>query len=450
MFHDLSINEIVLRVKSGDLAVQEIAQEVIVKTQQFQDKFMPWRSFDAEKLYDSAVNFESINRTQERVPVLNFIPVGVKDVFNTVDFPTEMGSPIWSGFTPGNDARVVSNLKKNGAVIAGKTVTAEFAVHALNETLNPHDTTRTPGTSSSGSAVAVSLGILPLSLGTQTGASIIRPASFCGVYGYKPSFGLIPRTGSLKTCDSLDSIGFFVAKPQDLRMVFDSIRVHGPNYPFSYKALKDESRQKKKPGVPWKIAFVKGHTWGFALPYAQNKLMSFINVLSKNTQDFCIQELVLPEVFSTAHEMHAIIYNKSLSYYFMNEFKSEQPMSKWLKSMIEDGDKISIGLFNNALDYQKVVLKELDDILCQYDVVLSLSTSSVAPKRGVEELPDPSLVWTMCHLPTLNVPLFEHEKKLPFGLQVFSRKYNDYLLLSFVDFMINRGFFPKRPCPVNQ
>ena len=131
-----------------------------------------------------------------------------------------MGSSIWSKHYAGNNARVIDNLICSGAHIIGKTVTAEFAVHSLNETLNPHDITKTPGTSSSGSAVAVQIGNVPFALGSQTAGSIIRPASFCGVWGFKPSFGLIPRTGVLKTTDTLDTVGILSSHGSNLRNVF--------------------------------------------------------------------------------------------------------------------------------------------------------------------------------------------------------------------------------------
>jgi Asp-tRNA(Asn)/Glu-tRNA(Gln) amidotransferase A subunit family amidase len=174
-----------------------------------------------------------------------------------------MGSAIWKDFMPGNDSRCVDSLKKSGAIIGGKTVTAEFAVHSLNETLNPHDIKLTPGTSSSGSAVAVLLGIFPVAIGTQTAGSIIRPASFCGVYGFKPSFGIIPRTGMLKTTDSLDTIGFFVSHQKNMRIVLDAIRVHGSNYPYSFEPFSDKKRQEKGKSERWRVGFVKTHTWEF-------------------------------------------------------------------------------------------------------------------------------------------------------------------------------------------
>ena len=173
------------------------------------------------------------------------MPIGVKDIINTADFPTQMGSPLWNGFTPGNDARVVFNMKRAGGLVPGKTVTAEFAVHTLGKTINPWAPERTPGTSSSGSAVAVALGMVPAALGTQTAGSIVRPASFCGVWGMKPSFGLIPRTGMLKTTDSLDTVGFFAGHAADLQRLFDGLRVDGRDYPVSHRAFTDTARQSR-------------------------------------------------------------------------------------------------------------------------------------------------------------------------------------------------------------
>ena len=172
---------------------------------------------DAYHPFCSSLSYESSLEVRDKsfpakfLP-LNGIPFGIKDIFNTQVMPTTMGSPIWAGFVAGNNARSVDSILRKGALSFGKTITAEFAVHALNATLNPYDVSKTPGTSSSGSAVAVALGIVPFALGTQTAGSIIRPASFCGVWGFKPSFGLIPRTGVLKTTDSLDTVGFSINK----------------------------------------------------------------------------------------------------------------------------------------------------------------------------------------------------------------------------------------------
>lgn len=447
MFAKYSIEDIHRKFGDGSLDPISLAEECIDKSNKYNPKFHVWAAFDADTLMLSArESMESLAQNKTLRP-LDGIPVGVKDVFNTVEFPTEMGSKIWRDFTPGNDARVVYYLKNAGSLIAGKTVTAEFAVHTLNETLNPHNINVTPGTSSSGFAAAVSLGIVPVALGTQTGASIIRPASFCGIYGYKPSFGLLPRTGSLKTTDSLDTVGFFVANPSDLIRVFDAIRVHGPNFPISYKILKDQSRQQKSSNRPWKVAFVKTHTWSMAPAYAQKSLMDFIQKL-ETFDGISVSELTLPLEFEIAHEVHTAIYNKSLSYYFAEEYRQGDQLSLVMHDMIERGNIISVDSYYRALQSQGQLIQSMDTIMMDYDVCICLSTAGEAPKRNVIEKPDSSLIWTLTHLPAVNIPIFQSPSGLPFGLQLIARKYNDYLMLSFIDTMLSEGLIPRHPYPL--
>ena len=254
LFYDNNINQLHSLIKNKEISYIDVIKETIKKTIEFDPKYHLWASFDEKELLSHIDN--------KRMPTssdndLTGIPVAVKDIFNTITLPTQMGSPLWKDFNAGNDARVVSNLKEAGAIVAGKTVTAEFAVHALNETLNPHDILLTPGTSSSGSAVAIAMGVCPVALATQTAGSIVRPASFNGIYGYKPSFGLVPRTGMLKTTDTLDTVGFFTIHYKDILKVFEAIRVKGKNYPISNEALTDKNRQYKDKSRPWRVAFLK-------------------------------------------------------------------------------------------------------------------------------------------------------------------------------------------------
>ena len=447
MFLRFSISDIHRQFEDGSLDPKSIAEECIAKVERFNSKYHAWVNFDAESLRCRALEAKDTLKLKKPLRALEGIPVGVKDVFNTSEFPTEMGSDIWKGFTPGNDARVVYYVKNAGGLIAGKTVTAEFAVHALNKTLNPHNVDVTPGTSSSGSAVAVSLGMVPVAIGTQTGASIVRPASFCGVYGFKPSFGLLPRTGSLKTTDSLDTVGFFVANPTDLKRVFDLLRVHGPNFPISYKALKDEARQTKLKNRPWNIAFVKTHTWPHAPAYAQKSFLEFAHKLN-NIDDVEVTEMTLPQEFERTHDIHAAIYDKSLSYYFAEEQRHIERISPVMTEMIERGNKISSEKYYQSLQMQEQLISNMDNILVNYDACICLSTAGEPPKRNVMELPDPSLMWTLMHLPAINAPVFISPSGLPFGLQLVSRKYNDYLLLSLIEYLVDRGILPKRPTPI--
>lgn len=446
MFRQYSISEIHRKFSDGSLDPMTVANECIARVNRFNHEFHAWVCFDSEALIQGAHKARESLARNTPFRALEGIPVGVKDVFNTADFPTQMGSELWRDFTPGNDARVVYYLKNAGGIIAGKTVTAEFAVHALNETLNPHNVDLTPGTSSSGSAVAVALGMVPVALGTQTGGSIIRPASFCGIYGFKPSFGLIPRTGSLKTTDSLDTIGFFVSHPADMWRVLEVVRVHGPNFPLSYHALKDQDRQNKPSTRPWKVAMVKTHTWSNASEYAKDSLLKFAQKLGSQ-QGVDLSEVTLPTEMERSHEVHSIIYDKSLSYYFKEEYQNQDRMSLIMREMISRGEKIPTEKYHEALETQNRLIVEMDDFLKEFDVVICLSTAGAAPLRNVIESPDPALMWTLTHLPAVSVPIFVSPEGEPFGLQLISRKYNDHLLLNFIDFLLQIGLAPTSPNP---
>ena len=437
-----TIDEIRENYSLGKLDPLDVFNYYFDKIKKLDPKFHAWVCFNLEAAEKKATLLKEKIKKNEKLKALDGIPVGVKDIFNTIDFPTQMGSPLWKGFTPGNDARCVYDIKENGGIILGKTVTAEFAVHTLNETLNPHNILRTPGTSSSGSAVAVLLDMVPVALGTQTAGSIVRPASFCGVFGCKPSFGLIPRTGILKTTDSLDSVGFFTNKLGDIKTVFDMIRVKGSNYPWSNSALADKSRQNKADNKPWKVAFIKTHTWDNAPEYAKSSVLDFVKEIQKNAA-IAIEETDISSIISEVHKTHAIIYNKTLSYYFSQEHKESKLISPVFNELIESGKQITLQQYRDALNKQNEIIEAVDKFFLNYDIVFSLSTSGEAPERNVLELPDPSLIWTFSHLPVVSVPIFKSPNNLPFGLQFCARKYNDYLLFDFLKFLSDSNTIPK-------
>jgi len=446
-FFELSIVKILDQYRKGKLTATNIAQICIEKVERMEPESLAWVSFDPKKLLDQAKVSDERLRNRGPLRQVEGIPVGIKDLFNTADFPTEMGSPIWKNFTPGNDARVVFYLKKEGALIPGKTVTAEFGVHTLGKTLNPHDPTRTPGTSSSGSAVAIATGMVPAAIGTQTAGSIVRPASFCGIYGCKPSFGLIPRTGMLKTTDSLDTIGYFVLHFEDLNRMFDVLRVHGSNYPISDAAFNDKKRQNKPSSRPWRVAFVKTHTWEFAPNYAQNAIIDWIKKLSSE-ENISVEEVNVPLMMNESHVVHSIIYDKSLSYYFVDEFKEDTLISQTMKDMISHGNSISINQYREALIKQEKMAHSMEEFFNNFDIVISLSTSGEAPLRNEIERPDPALMWTMTHLPVVSAPVFVSPDGLPFGAQIVARRYNDGLLFKFCNYLREMNLIPALSNPL--
>ncbi len=444
IYLDFSLPQIIQKIEKGDLSCRDLAVATISSIEKYESKTLAWETIDLARTRLELERFEVGGQVRNKNLKLPGIPFGVKDVFNTKDFTTEMGSPIWKGFTPGNNARVVDSLVSEGGVIVGKTVTAEFAVHALNKTINPHDPSRTPGTSSSGSAAAITRGMVPFTLATQTAGSITRPASFCGVWGMKPSFGMIPRTGSLKTTDSLDSIGFLSAHGESLRVILDSSRVSGPDYPYVYKNVDFYGSHPKNLKIPWRIGFVKTHVWDMAEKYVQDEIKNLVNKISKEN-GFFVDEIEWPEEFVNVHSKHATIYNKSLSYYFKNEKEIDKDLkiTPLMMEMINKGEVISLKEYTDALKYQDEFCSKLDSLFKDYDIIISLATSSSAPLRNEKTIEDPSLIWTFGHLPAITAPQFRSPEALPFGVQFISRKWNDYLLLQGIEKLIAEDILPK-------
>ncbi len=446
-FSHLGISGLQKGYRSGEFTPVDVANSCIAAFKQLNPRYQAWVCFDEDKLLDAAQAVTDGIAQSNPPRALDGVPVAVKDIFNTVDFPTQMGSPLWKGFTPGNDARAVFNLKRAGAVIPGKTNTAEFAVHTLGDTINPHAAQLTPGTSSSGSAVAVATGMVPVALGTQTAGSIVRPASFCGVWGCKPSFGLIPRTGMLKTTDSLDSVGYFVGHAQDLAVVLDALQVHGRNFPISHAALNDAARQTKSANRPWRIAVVRPqHVWAHVPDYASQALTLWCDKLGRDAH-FEVVERALPSELASSHTVHETIYNRALAYYFKEEYKRTELVSPVMNRLIEAGQQIDNTRYEAALENQVALARQMDAFFDGCDAIVTLSTAGQAPPREQEEAPDSALIWTLTHLAVVGAPAFVSPQGLPFGLQVVARRYNDPLLFKLVADLVGAGHLPTQAFP---
>jgi Asp-tRNA(Asn)/Glu-tRNA(Gln) amidotransferase A subunit family amidase len=311
-------------VNNQQVLATEVTKVFLERIDRLNPQLKAWKFLNHEYALEQAGWVDKIGKPMS----LNGVPIGVKDIFNTEVFPTEMDSPVWKGHIAGNDARCVSYLKDRGGIILGKTDTAEFAVHNPGDCLNPWDINRVTGTSSGGSAVAVATAMSPVALATQTAGSTIRPASWCGVYGMKPSFGLIPRTGVLKTTDTLDNIGFYGRDVTDLQLMLDSLRVHGSNFPIMQKKLKEYKLSKKR----WKVGFVKGHLWEYA-----------------------------PDNTCNAHKLHNRVYDPCLAYYFREELKkAPEKISDTFLKQVEKGRQHSPENYKHALHEQTILAEEME------------------------------------------------------------------------------------------
>ena len=429
----LSAKDAVYNIKCGKINSVDLVKDCLKHINNIDEFVHAWVLINKDYVLKQAKEVDEKIKHGKNPGFMPGITVGVKDNFNTHVLPTQMGSSLWSGFTPENDARAVFNLRINGAIVMGKTVTAEFAVHTPKGTINPHNPDHITGTSSSGSAAAVATFMVPVALASQTAGSIIRPSSFCGVYGFKPTFGLIPRTGILKTTDSLDTVGLMARNVEDVRLMFNSLREYGMDYPYINKYIEDPKRQKRT-NRPWRIALIKSPVEEYESPIVRKAVNRFANDIVYN--NILVDEVELPTEVKDTHKVHKTIYDKTLSYYFQSEFaKNKDEISNVMLDLINHGRSITLDNYKKALSDQHKISNVLDDFFEKYDIILVPSTSTPAPKIGKKEKPDTSLIWTFCGNPALSVPQFKTDDDLPFGLQVVARKYNDYLLLNFIDML---------------
>lgn len=443
---DLGLTEAATLVASGRASAREWMESCIRRIDALEPLLAAWACFDRDYALKGADEVDRrIQSGGPRIAPFYGAPVGIKDIINTRDLPTRHGSPIFQDYMPGNNARVVDRVLWRGGVIAGKTVTAEFAVHHPGPTVNPHDVTRTPGTSSSGSAVAVAARMVPMALGTQTLGSTIRPASYVGTYAFKPTFGLIPRTGILKTTDSLDQVGYFCHHPADLRPIFENLKVEGGNYPFSEDMVRRDVGSE-----PFRVNFVRTASWAHASDYARAAVEGFVRTLSTEPGIEVVEE-ELPADYDQSWDLHDRIYTKALSYYFQREFElAPEQISPSMTAMVERGRAVSADQYREAMQRQVVLARTLTALFDdrRWDCILTLSAAGEAPVGlDAENDPDNLVIWTTCQVPVAHLPLFRGPNGLPFGLQVVGRKYGDYRLLRFVDSLHARGMLPMAPNP---
>jgi len=361
------------------------------------------------------------NRGRVQVP-LDGLMIGVKDNIATSDFPTKMGTDFWEGDKGGFDSRVVATLKRRGAVIVGKTKCSEFAVHKRTTTLNPRYTECEPGTSSSGSAAAVASGEVSIALGTQTAGSIIKPSSYCGVIGFKPSFGEIPRTGVLKTTELFDTVGFFGRRLEEINAAYLATRVEGNNYPIHSR---ERSRFAK---VPYSsIEILTGE--GIDSPTAQlaHELESYAASLAEDL-GLPLKIKTFGEELFKIRESFDLIYAKDLAY-FLADHKIEDKVSGELLSYMDYGNSFTSGHYNQAKDLIKKWRLEYQ-YLPLNPLYVSLATSSSAPLVGKPDLIDANLLLTSLGFPQLSLPIIRDDCGKIVGVSLASRKFTDESLLS--------------------
>jgi Asp-tRNA(Asn)/Glu-tRNA(Gln) amidotransferase A subunit family amidase len=430
----LKAEELSLKIKDAQLTSVEICERYIERINKFEKNVKAWAHFDKKLLLEKAADADEYRRSGKPTGPLHGIPVAVKDIVGTLDMPTECGTVIRKGKSYSQNAEIVDLLLAAGAIVMGKTATAELAYLHPPKTTNPHDHSRTPGGSSSGSAAVVASFMAPLSIGSQTGGSIIRPASYCGVVGYKPTYGLISRNGVLKTSEKLDHIGVFGRSVEDVALLskvlikkdnFDSATIH-------YSAENMLTETKKGPLFEPKFIFYKTDYWKNIEKKSREAFEYFIKSFKKNIEVFDT-----PSYFKDIHKYHQIMYETDLANNFGLYYKKfKKKLSKPMQDAIVKGNKHSAKEYAEALDFMKRSYESYEEVFEDYHGVLSPSSPGVAPKSlkstGSAEF---NKVWSYLGTPCISLPLLQGEANMPLGVQLTGAKYDDHRFLGIANWL---------------
>jgi len=425
----LSAAQAAREIAEGRLTSEELVQACLERIRALEAKVQAWTFLDEEHALAQARAADERKRSGQPIGPLHGVPVGVKDIFDTADMPTENGTVLHKGRTPRNDAAAVRMLRAAGAVILGKTVTTECAYFSPGKTRNPHNPDHTPGGSSSGSAAAVAAGMVPLALGSQTNGSVIRPASFCGAFGFKPTHGLIPRTGALQLSRTLDHVGCFSRNVEDLALLAEVLQGHDEGDPdtrprarIPFQALAAED-----PPIPPMLAFIKTPHWERTDPDSKEAFGELMEALGDRAEEV--------ELFPSAAEAwnwHKTIMEAEMAANLEREWRmGKDKLSVELRSLMERGREL------RALEYQRAVRSiapvadSFDELFMErYDAILTPAALGTAPK-GLGSTGDPSFcsLWTLLGMPALSVPLMQGANRLPLGAQLVGRRGFDARLM---------------------
>ncbi len=418
---------LIARMKSGELSAIDVANAYIAQVEKLEPEIQAFSWFDADYVREQAKQLDMHRMRGLPTGPLYGLPVALKDIIDTKAIPTENGTALDSGRVPTEDAVVVQKLRSAGAIIFGKTRTTELAFMDPCETRNPHNIERTPGGSSSGSAAAVAAGMVPVALGTQTGGSVIRPASFCGTFAIKPSFGMISRSGVLLQSPSLDTLGVFATSVEDLGLMLDVLAGFDPQdkstslspAPQALKIAMD------KPPVPPTFAMIQPP----GIENASDDMMAALKELRAFLGDQAF-ETGLPAAFGEALKARETInFAEMAKCYYRYTYHAKDQLGEKLQGAIRKGEEAMARDYIAALDWPEILNAGLEELFDRCDALILPSALGAAP--GLETTGDPvfNSVWTLCGTPVVNLPVFNDADGMPMGIQLVGPKGDDARLL---------------------
>jgi Asp-tRNA(Asn)/Glu-tRNA(Gln) amidotransferase A subunit family amidase len=424
--HRLPATEIVRRIEGGDLSAEAVAASCLERIAEREAVVRAWAYLAAETAVAQARAFD---RAGKQMP-LGGVPFGLKDIFDAAHMPTGYGSRIYTGWRPPWDASAAALPKAAGGILLGKTVTTEFANRYPGPTANPHDTAFTPGGSSSGSAAAVADFMVPLAVGTQTGGSVIRPAAYCGVVGFKPSFGLFPPAGMRINTETLDTVGIMARQVADIALFRAAIMA----IPYEPPAM---------PQTPPHLGLCRGPHWDGAAPEGRAVLEAAADRLAAAGAK--ITDTAFPPECAGADETQRVLGAfEGLRNHMPELYRHEALLSPGLREhKIEVGHKLTLEQFRAACRAAEKARAAARDWARDFDAILSLPAPGQAP-RGLADTGSAifNAPWTQFAMPCLTLPAGIGPDGLPVGIQLVGRRHDDSRLLElglWVESRLDRG-----------
>ena len=410
-------------IREGSLTSREWVQNSLNQIEAHAD-VGAWSHVDSERSLERADQLDQIRKSGRAIGALHGCPIGLKDIIEVAGMPHGCGTPLMGQISTQN-AALVDALEFHGAVVIGKTETTELATMQPARTRNPLNLDYSPGGSSAGSAAAVAAGDVPLAIGSQTNGSVIRPASYCGVFGMKPSAGIIPRVGVYEQSPTLDQMGLFATSLEDLATVWDCLSVHDSRDPHSINHPRPHCVQDLATPAPIEPNFAV-----FQLPY-QNRQKAdctagFAELIE--TLDGRVEVLEVPPVLDQVIQAHRIIHLREMHAAFTALDIANRPeLSEQLRALVLEGEKYTKDEYENALMIKSSVESFFSNVFEDFNAILTPSAAGEAPlfSEGITGDPIFCTIWTLAGLPCISLPILEGENQMPIGVQIVGKKADD-------------------------
>lgn len=424
----LTATRIVALLGAGEASPEDIVRLHLEQAGRCEPDVQAFEALDPDYALGQARDLIARRRAGAPAGPLFGVPVGVKDVFDTADLPTGYGSALHAGHRPVRDSTAVARLRSADGIVLGKTVTTEFAYYTPGKTRNPHDPARTPGGSSSGSAAAVAAGMVPVALGTQTNGSVIRPASFCGVYGFKPSHGLISRRGVLCLSRRLDHVGVFATTLDDVALMCDVLAGHDPEDEDTRpRALPDfTTAARAEPPLPPRFAMLRTPFWSRADETTRQAFDELADLLGEQ----CAQ-VELPDWAAAIADRQQTLMAVDMAFNLATDLRrGGDVLSERLHAQLAAGREVPALDYLQAQAFADRLGNALAEIFEEFDAIITPASPGVAP-RGLQATGDPVFcsMASMTGVPALSMPLMTGEDDMPLGVQLIGARGDDARLL---------------------